>query len=345
MKTIVIAGAKSHVGKTSLAIELQGILPQARYVKIGTSPAKQGGVPLYPPGTQFERIAGESLGAEVLIIESNAILREFTPDVCFFLEGSPQKPSADLARTKADVVSGVPVAGSRIDSIASKLNLSRAVARRIVWLAGARPEPAAAVILIGGRSSRMGVDKAFITIDGIPAAERLYKKLIPHFDEVFFSAAPSQPSPVPGVRCVYDYVADKGPLAGLATALSSSPYRSNFVIACDIPEIDIPLMRKLLSLLTEYEIAVPAFTSQRTEPLFGAYNRSVGETAKRLLDEGISKVLSLFSLHKTGVIAAADTGWYANLNTPDDLDRYTSSSGKKKTGGDKKKQCWQHAGT
>jgi len=236
----------------------------------------------------------------------------------------------ELASVKAGVRNGSLVDAAAVDGLARRLGLDRGVARSAIWLAGARPEPAAAIILIGGRSARMGSDKAFILVNGMSAASRLYTKLAPHFDEVFFAAAASQSSPVAGARCVHDTVAGRGPLAGLAAGLSASPCRVNFVIACDIPELDLPLMRKLLSCLERYEIAVPAFSPRKTEPLFGAYDRAVGATAKRLLDGGSLQVISVYAHHRTRVVAASGAGWYANLNTPADWRRYLKSWKKRK---------------
>lgn len=325
MKTIVVAGAKSRVGKTSLAVAIQELIPGSRYVKIGCGQPRAGRAVIYPLGTSYQRVAQEAEGAEVLIIESNSVLQELKPDVCLYIEGDPAKPSAQAARAVADIVSDTRVADATIAAIASKLGLNHAVARQIAWLTGARPEPAAAIILIGGRSTRMGYDKALLPIAGVPAAQRLYQKLTPHFDEVFFSAAPGQQVPIPGAPCIFDSLTNNGPLSGLATALSASPCRVNFVIACDIPELDLSLIRKLLSSLEHYEIAVPAFTPERTEPLFAAYDRKVGTSATQLLAQGITKVLEVYALHRTRIIKAIDYGWYANLNTPADLRRYTAS--------------------
>lgn len=327
MRTIVVAGARSRIGKTSFALEMQALVPGSSYVKIGCSPGKSGGPTYYPIGTPYERIESEERNAAVLIIESNSILREMTPDVCFFLDGDSPKPSAELARAKADVISGTRVDESIVQVIAGRLSLSQTTARRLIWLAGARPEAAGAIIMIGGRSTRMGRDKSLLPIDGIPAAERLYRNLVPHFDEVFFSCATGRQSPVKEARCICDSVAGAGPLAGIASSLSTSPYRVNFVIACDIPDFDLPLMRLLLSNLEEYEIAVPCLTPDRPETLFGAYDRVAGATAARLIAGGTRKVLALFPLHKTRMIAVRNIGWYANLNTPDDVERFQASGG------------------
>ncbi|MBN1878597.1 molybdenum cofactor guanylyltransferase [bacterium] len=325
MKTIVIAGARSRVGKTSLAFELMALLPGSRYVKIGSSQQKMDGPEYYPIGTTFQYIVEKGDKEQILIIESNSILREITPDVCLYLDDAPAKPSAVMARSKADVISGMRINDSQVKAIAERLNVDKPVVRHMVWLTGARPEPAAAVILIGGKSSRMGIYKSLLPIDGVPAAQRLYSNLVPYFDEVFFSSAEGQSPPVPGVRCVHDTIPDSGPLAGIAAALSASNCRVNFVIACDIPDVDLPLMRKLLSCLEDNEIAVPMLTPDRPETLYGAYDRIVSATAEHLLTEGTRKVLALFPLHRTQFVVALDTAWYANLNTPADVSCYRES--------------------
>ncbi len=209
-----------------------------------------------------------------------------------------------------------------VQGLAERLGVDIDTARRIVWLAGARPEPAAAVILIGGRSKRMGTDKASMILDGIPAASRLYFRLTRCFDHVFFSAAPGQKSPVEGAHCVYDTIEDKGPISGLASALRASPYRVNFVIACDIPEIDPVLIRNLLACMIDYEIAVPCFSPGRMEPLFAVYDKAVASTAERLLRENSLKLLSIYDHHRLVVVPATDAEWYHNLNTPDDVQNY-----------------------
>ena len=327
MKTIVVSGARSRIGKTSFALELQALIPGANYVKVGSSPGKADGPRYYPIGTSYDRIASEGQNAPVLIIESNSILKEMTPDVCFFLDGDSPKPSAELARAKADVISGTRVDEQSVQAITAKLGFPRTLVRRMVWLAGARPEAAAAIILIGGRSTRMGKDKSLLPIGGVPASERLYWNLKPHFDEVFFSSANGRQPPVKEARCICDSVAGAGPLAGIAAALSASPYRVNFIIACDIPDFDIPLMRRLLSHLEEYEIAVPCLTPGRPETLFGAYDRVIGATAARLIAENTRKVLALFPLHKTLIVPVHNIEWYANLNTPEDVERFQAAGG------------------
>ena len=93
MKTIVISGAHSNVGKSGLAERLSSVLQNSVHIKVGHGRKKEGGNNLfYPEGTSFERIAEDVTDREYLIIESNRILREISPDLAIFLTGETPKP-------------------------------------------------------------------------------------------------------------------------------------------------------------------------------------------------------------------------------------------------------------
>ena len=87
MKTIVISGSHSNVGKTSLGLEIQGFLENSVFVKIGTgTPKEDSDVPLYPVGTLFEEVEKDHSSCDFLIIESNSIVNEIKPDLLIFLK-------------------------------------------------------------------------------------------------------------------------------------------------------------------------------------------------------------------------------------------------------------------
>lgn len=141
MKTIVISGASSKVGKTTLARKVCGILPGAVHVKIGHGAIKPGmGNIFYPHGTGFERIAAENRGAPFLVIESNGILREIDPDLAIYLPGGSPKPSAAQAAEKADVVGGEPIGRGAIREIAERLGVAVEAASAIAAAAGSVTE-------------------------------------------------------------------------------------------------------------------------------------------------------------------------------------------------------------
>jgi hypothetical protein len=141
MKTIVVSGAHSNVGKTNLARVLCGLLPGAVHVKIGHGKEKRnGGNVFFHVGTPFSRIAREIRNADFAVIESNSVLEELEPDCAIYLPGSSPKPSAGIALERADIVRGKPVSGGTIESLVSRLGLEEEMVLRIVELAGAATE-------------------------------------------------------------------------------------------------------------------------------------------------------------------------------------------------------------
>ena len=326
MKSIVIAGTHSSVGKTTLAKELCRIIHGAIHIKIGKGKKKEDkGDILYPFKTSFSEIYTQHKQTKFLIIESNSILKEIAPDCTLFLTGnSSPKPSAIDARKKADIIRGKMVDENTIKRLSQSLGLSQTVIRKIAWLSGARPSPASAVILAGGMSKRMGRDKALLEIDGISMVKRLYDSLSPFFDHILISVGSENNLSLPFSKdkIVKDIDMGQGPLMGIYSALQASPTLINFVIACDIPEINVTLLYELLANAEEYDIAVPSFSEGTYEPLFAIYNKSATDAAGKILAVRKRKIALLFSECRTAVIPVPDNSWYINLNTPGDYHNY-----------------------
>jgi hypothetical protein len=88
-------------------------------------------------GTGFSRIVAEHGGARFLIIESNRILEEITPECAIYLPAEDPKPSAEIAVKKADIVRGEPVSASKISVLAKRMECDEATIRKIAELSGA----------------------------------------------------------------------------------------------------------------------------------------------------------------------------------------------------------------
>ncbi len=136
MKTIVVSGARSNVGKTTLAEEIRRLLPGSVRVKLGHGELKEDmdGV-FYHAGTPYERIREENQQAEFLIIESNRILEEIEPDLAIYLPADGPKPSAALAEAKADLTRGCEMSDEKVELVMEKLGLDERIAVEIVRLA------------------------------------------------------------------------------------------------------------------------------------------------------------------------------------------------------------------
>lgn len=337
MKTIVISGDCSNIGKTTLAKAICDALPGAVFIKIGTGLKKEGSSDiLYPFGTPFRDVEADHGRADFLVIESNTVLGELDPDLCIFLGGQQgtsmsqrglpvqEKPSAALARHKADIVRGQRVTQEKAAALSRRLEIPPDKMQELCFLSGANPEPVSAIIMAGGASSRMGKNKALLTIAGKSMVRHIYDTLQPLFDEIIISVSKKEDPLIPEANTVIDLKPGQGPLMGIYSGLLASSSRVNFVIACDIPTIDLPLMRRLLSCSSRYDIAVPSFKPHKFEPLFAVYTKEVTKTAKTLLDRDQRKIRGLFPLGKTKVVETGSCRWYANLNTPYDYQCFIS---------------------
>lgn len=138
MKVIVVSGARSNTGKTRLAREVCRLLPSAVRIKIGHGIRKEGDDGyFYPAGTSFETIAARHNGAGYLVIESNSILKHIVPDCTIYLAADDPKPSAAMARERADVLRGEALTNEKISHLAQRLGCCEATVMTIAGLAGA----------------------------------------------------------------------------------------------------------------------------------------------------------------------------------------------------------------
>jgi hypothetical protein len=141
MKVIVVSGAHSNIGKTQLARALCALFPGAVRIKIGHGMLKsdEDGY-FYHQGTDFTTIVSEHSNADLLIIESNSILGEITPECVIYLPDDNPKPSAGLAEKKADIIRGKKVQDLKISDIAKRMKCDEKIIRSVVRLSGALEE-------------------------------------------------------------------------------------------------------------------------------------------------------------------------------------------------------------
>jgi hypothetical protein len=124
MKKIVISGARSDVGKTTLAERLCRLLPGAVHVKIGHGTRRKGKTDLFfQKGTPFRIIAERSGEAPFLVIESNSILSEIDPECTIYLPADNPKETAGRARSRADIIRGTRPSREDARRIAGRLGI------------------------------------------------------------------------------------------------------------------------------------------------------------------------------------------------------------------------------
>jgi molybdenum cofactor guanylyltransferase len=186
--------------------------------------------------------------------------------------------------------------------------------------------PMTAIVLAGGRGSRMKADKASLAVGRRTLLEHVLVQVKPFFDEILVSVSAGQASRLKSaVLVVEDETPGQGPLGGILAGLSAAKNDACAVIACDIPDIDVPLLRSLARAAGKAEIAVPVGPSGHHEPLFAVYRKSVvPEIRALILSEDLS-ILRLFERCRTIPLGIEIRGWPRNLNTRADYEAYLRS--------------------
>jgi molybdenum cofactor guanylyltransferase len=144
----------------------------------------------------------------------------------------------------------------------------------------------AGVVLCGGRSRRMGADKALMMVSGEPLVVRTARALSAVADPVFLApGVPGRLGSHLGRPEVADEFPDAGPLGGLAAALAVSPHELIAAVAVDMPFASSKLFRLLADLRGDEDAVVPV-TARRREPLHAVYAASALPAMRRALAEG-----------------------------------------------------------
>lgn len=179
-------------------------------------------------------------------------------------------------------------------------------------------QDAAAIVLAGGQSRRMGQDKNFLPVRGRPMIEHIVGQLAPWFDEVLIGANDKEKFSFLQRRVIPDREPGQGPLMGLLSCLRESRHELNFVTACDIPVLDPHFLMRMIQGAGGCDIVMPLSADGRPEPLLAVYRKSVCAAAEQVLQRGGRRLSDLFDRVNVKTVTMPDTGWYRNLNTPQD---------------------------
>ncbi len=151
-----------------------------------------------------------------------------------------------------------------------------------------------AVILTGGKSSRMGSNKAFLKLKGKTFIELQIELLRKMFDEIVISAnTQSEEYEYLNLPIFKDIYPDKGPLAGIYTSLINSNSFYTFMLACDMPFVDLELIKHLQGLTQNYDVVIPK-SKKGLEPLHAFYSTNCIGPIKTELDANNLRIISFF---------------------------------------------------
>jgi molybdopterin-guanine dinucleotide biosynthesis protein A len=182
-------------------------------------------------------------------------------------------------------------------------------------------------ILAGGRSSRMGTDKAFVRVLGRPLIEEILSQSAGlGMESLIVTNQPAEYVYL-GVPLFGDVLPDKGPLGGLYTALHSATRPHVLCIACDMPFVVRPLLDYLISLIPEGDAVVPRLAGE-AEPFRAIYSRACLAPIRAALDAGRMRMISFFPDVRVRFVDEAEIDQFDpqhlsffNVNTPEDLEQ------------------------
>jgi molybdopterin-guanine dinucleotide biosynthesis protein A len=183
---------------------------------------------------------------------------------------------------------------------------------------------AAAVILTGGKSSRMGRPKALLPFGGEPLVVHLIQRLEMIFKEIVVVAAAGQELPPLRALIVRDELPFKGPVAGIYYGLRASGADFAFVTSCDAPFLNLELVRFLTSRITGWDVVAP-YWEERFQPLHAVYRTELASLLAQQLARDELRPVTLYERVRTLKISAEEIRRFdpaglsfMNMNTPED---------------------------
>jgi molybdopterin-guanine dinucleotide biosynthesis protein A len=171
----------------------------------------------------------------------------------------------------------------------------------------------------------MGRDKALLDIGGTPLALRVAAQIGKICDPVSLVGDPFRYGHL-GLPVVPDAFPGEGPLAGIEAAVRCTTADFNLIVACDMPELNASVLEALFAALereAQAECALPKYDDGGTEPLCAVYHRRCHPAILNALKAGVRRVKDVLQTLELTYISVAANAPFANLNTPDDLRKYT----------------------
>ena len=177
-----------------------------------------------------------------------------------------------------------------------------------------------AIILSGGKSSRMGEDKGLMTLDGKSMIQHVIDAIEPLVNEIIIISNSKEYKRL-GYPVYEDIIKEKGPLAGIYTGLCYSKNNTNIILSCDVPYINKQIISFLLDHSEGFDITIPE-KNGKTHQLMGIFSGSCLTELKKLIDNDCLKLKTAFETLNLNVIDANqfDDKLFTNINTKSDID-------------------------
>jgi len=181
------------------------------------------------------------------------------------------------------------------------------------------PTNRAGFVLAGGRSSRMGQDKALLPWKGSTLIESVAREVFSAAGRVTLIGSSERYGNL-GFPVISDIIEGRGPLGGLHAALSATTAEWNVLVACDMPAVNRQLLEELLNAAeaSGADALVPQ-TPGGLEPLCAVYNLRLLPVVDSAIHSKLLKMHDFVSTISVRLWPAPDAAVFRNINTPEQL--------------------------
>ena len=191
------------------------------------------------------------------------------------------------------------------------------------------------IILAGGKSKRMGLNKSFLKVGEVTMIERTTELMKSLFDRVILITNTPDEYKFLGIEMFEDIYKNVGPLAGIHSGLSHSNTDKNFIISCDMPFVDEGVIEFIINYKTNKSITITK-ADGFVQQLCGLYSKQDLQEIVEIIDDDKfeinnsqkcgCKVLQLVQKLDAEIIDIAneydgyEEGMFLNMNKPEDFE-------------------------
>lgn len=182
------------------------------------------------------------------------------------------------------------------------------------------------IILAGGRSTRIGENKAFLRLNSKSIIEQTLSKLQLLTNEVILATNTPEEYRRLGLKIVQDSVPHQGPLGGILAGLEASSNFLNVAVACDMPFLNPELLEFMIDFADNCDVVI-ARSKRGLEPLHAVYSKRCIQPIRESLQGGAFQIIGLFDKVKVKYIEGEILARYDpqglfsfNINTLEDLE-------------------------
>lgn len=202
---------------------------------------------------------------------------------------------------------------------------------------GGNAVAASGVVLAGGQSRRLGVEKSLLLLEGQPLLVRALDRLAEVSDDlIVVTNEPQRYEPLElAARLVPDERPGVGSLMGIYSGLKAARHAYALVVACDMPFLNLALLRHLLALAPGHDVVIPR-RGEHVEPLHAVYGRACLPAMERVLARGRRQIIAFFDQVRVRYVARAEVERFdpqrlsfVNVNTPQDWERVQALAAEK----------------